>query len=367
MPIYPLTDANGNEYDVEAPDVESAVKALQDQRQQTANQALIKEADVAPEWTKPFMAMRDVATVGADTLTGGFGTQAVKGIFGGEPEMDVAARRNRMGWAAPALDVGVMATMIPTAVPKIVAKMGGGPAARALVGTGAAATEGGIVGGVQAAGHDEDIGSGVLAGGAGGALGQQVGGILNKGYKAIRGIDDSVPQGIRSKITVLPKNASSTDKVTVAANTAESKSRLFDDPLTQQAKTKDAIEKLLRTEPKSFTPNQRTLMNRVVDEDPATKISRYLGNTLTDKLAVSGAGVASGLANPLAGMAVAGGMLGTGRALKGVSAGGTKEAMDDLLREMRGRAKYKGILSPGEGGVLTKAARQMIMEKMLEE
>ena len=362
MPIYPFVDADGKEFDVEAPDAESADKAFKQFRQETLNKSYEKAGNEAPEWVKPFLAARDVGVKMADTGTFGFGAKGVKALTGFDAPAHAEAISNNMGLAGTALDIATMARFLPTAVPKAMAWMGGGPAARVLTGTGAAATEGGVVGGLQAAGHDQDVGTGALLGAGGGAAGQQVGGILNRANKWIRGIDDSVPQGIRSKLTVLPNNASATDKVTVAANQAGSKARLSDDPLQWQTNTESAMEKLLRTEPRSFTPAQRSMMNKVVDEDPATKASRMFGNMLTDKLAVGGAGLGVGFANPIAGIAMAGGMLGGGRALKGVSAGGTKEAMDDLLREMRGRAKYQGPLSPEKIAEIRKLIQQGAIE-----
>ena len=235
------------------------------------------------------------------------------------------------------------------------------------MGTGAAAAEGGAVGGLEAAGHDQDTSTGIVTGMLGGAAGQQVAPVINKAYKAVRGIDD-VPKGIRSGMTVLPSNPSAADKVTVASNEAISRARTSDDPLAYQNIVKGNIEGLLRKDKKSFTPAQKEIMERVVNEDPATKAARIGGDVLSDKLTLGGAGVGAGFAsaNPLIGLLATGGLAGAGRALKEVSKGGTKEAMDDLLRAMAKKKKYEGLLSAQTGGQIMKGSREGLLD-LLED
>ena len=378
MPKYKITTADGVDWEVESTDPETASKDLAAHRQSIANERLTTEAEEAPEWAKPFMAARDVATVGADTLTGGFGTKAVKGMFGGEPEMDVAARRNRMGWAAPALDVGLIARFLPTMVPKAVAKMGGGPAARWLTGTTAAGLEGATVGGLEAAGHQYEapggatvgpsVGGGILTGILGGAAGQQLGAAANKVSNLITGVN-AVPQGIRSKLPVLPegqKNPSAADKINVTANTAESKAMLKNDPLVEQELYKQGFQPLLHKDRKSFTPEQQAAMTRVVKDEPATKLTRGVGDLLGDKLAIGGAGITAGIGtNPVIGALIAAGMYGGSRGLKEVSAGGTREAVNDLRRLLAKKTRTEGPLSLLNQGRLTKGVRQIGLEDYL--
>jgi len=121
---------------------------------------------------------------------------------------------------------------------------------------------------------------------------------------------------------------------------------------------------LLRKEKKAFSPAQREAMERVVNEDIATKTARVGGDLFGNQLALGGAGATAlyGTGNPVMGAAAMGGMGLLGRGLKEVSQGGTKEAMDDLLRAMAKVKKYPGLLSPEGAAMITKGARQLGLE-----
>ena len=121
MPKFEIATPDGKRWEVESPDVETANKDLTKFRQESLNQEYVKSANAAPEWAKPFMAAQDIAVPMADTLTSGFGTKAVKKVFGGEPEMNVEAMRNRSGWAGTTADVAAMARFLPSAVNRSVA------------------------------------------------------------------------------------------------------------------------------------------------------------------------------------------------------------------------------------------------------
>ena len=370
MPKFEITTPDGKRWEVESPDVETANKDLTKFRQESLNQEYVKSADAAPEWAKPFMAAQDIVVPVADTLTSGFGTKAVKKVFGGEPEMNVEAMRNRSGWAGTAADVAAMARFLPSAVNRSVAYIGGGPAARRIVGTTVAGGEGALVGGLEAAGHDKPLHEGAAVGGIAGAAGHQVSGILDKGYKWFKGIDDSVPQGIRSKIMPANleniKNPSPVDKVTATVNEAKSKAGILDNPLAEQEKLKSAFEKILREDPKSFTKEQQNMMRKITTDEPGTWLSRYGSRALGNKVAMGAAGIGGAFAQSIPAAIGIPAALATGsRALAGVSAGGTEEALRDLQRAMAKRAKYKGILSPEQGSQITKGARQLGLEEYL--
>jgi hypothetical protein len=370
MSVFVFTAPNGTEYEVDAPDYEKAHKGYVDFRQNEANEA--KKKDI--EGSNPLMQMlkgaRDTAVVGADTLTAGLGVKALEKMMpGSEPALDVNAMRNQLGWVAPVADVAAM-SRFPSAVPFAVNAMRGGPAARWLTGTTVAGAEGGVQGALQSAGHDQPAAGGAITGVLGGAGAQQLGGAINKGVNWIRGVDNTVPTGGRMGIKVLPpnqKNPSAADKINVALNTAESKARLSDDALAGQKGVKENIEELLRTDAKSFTAAQKPLMERIVNEDPATKLSRGAGNLLDSKLLAAGAGASSayGTANPAVGAAIYAGILGGGRALKSMSSGGTQEAVDELRRLLAKKTKTEGPLSPLAQSVLSKGGRQIPIDEYL--
>lgn len=364
MPEFRITTPGGT-YKVEAPDEATAVKELQTHRQTELNQAKLAEEKTIPAWQIPFTAAKDAMIVGGDRATFGLGAKAVKSLFGGEPEMEVEARANRMGLAGNALEAAMMAKFLPSLAGKAITSVGGGPLARWLTGTAAATAEGGAYGGAQAAGHDQPVVGGAAVGAAGGGLGHQVGILANKAGNLIRGVDNSVPQGIRSKITVLPKNASAADKVTVADNLAKAEARTSDKPLAYQSKVKENINDLLISEPKSFTPGQRSLMENVVKDEPGTKFSRVLGGMLTNPMTVAAAtsgGWLSGI--PGASILAPAASYGGGRALQSVSQGGTKEAMDDLLRAMRGKQKVPETLTPEQQMQMMKAIRELAVTQL---
>lgn len=364
MPKFTITTPDGKVWDVESPDVETANKDLAAHRQELMNTQAQQEFKDASVPGKIGTAVNDVARVGADSLTFGF----LDRMLGGDEAMKTKSARSRMGGADIPLDIATMGMALPTAVPKIIAKMGGGPVARTLTGTTAAGVEGGVVGGLDAAGHERDTGSGVVTGILGGAGAQQIAPLINKGWKAFRGIDDSVPAGIRSKITSLPaKGASSTDKVIVARNDAASRAKVSDDPMAVQTMTKSNIESLLRKDSKSFNKEQRAAMENVINDAPATKLSRLGGELMSDKMVASGIGIGTGaLSNPLIGLAASGGILAGGRLLKEVSKGGTKEAMDDLVRLMHKKKRYPGLLSAENSGMVMKGGREGVLDLMEE-
>ena len=370
MGTYEIVAPDGAKYKVEAPDFDKANADLKEHMQGLANKKAVEEAEAAPAWAKPFMAADDVARVGLDAATFGLADKGIGYFTGKDEAMETEARRQRMGGAAlPAAVVG--AAVGPSAVPSVMRYMGGGPIARGLVGTTAAGIEGGVAGGIGAAMHDEPIAPGVAMGSAGQAVGQTVGPIVNKAAKSILRIDDSVPQGIKSKITVLPtKGATKSDKVTVADEEAALYAKGSDNPLARQERLKENYKKLYQKEGKTYTKEQRALMGDIFDEDPATRYSRKLGDILSNKLMASGVGFTTGTlggGGVVGGLATTGGLLGAGSALRGVSSNATEEAVRDLRRAMFNKKKYQGILSVEDAARASRAARQLGFEYYDEE
>jgi hypothetical protein len=366
---------NGKEYEVYgASSPDEAMQHVQKSRQDALNQKLIEGANQAPEWAKPFMAVQDAALSGIDTVSAGMVPWAVDKLTGtDDATMTTAAAKNRMGWAAPAMDVGLFARAIPSAVTSAVKKMGGGPAAKTLVGTTVATGEGAGYGGTDAATHGQDVGTGIGLGAAGGGLGYQIGSTLNKGYKWLKGIDD-IPAN--AGIKVMPKNPSNVDRAEITFNQAKAKAAKSDNPLAEQTAVKAAAEKLSQiprgtgTTP-LYSPGQVALLNKIAAGDPATNVARKFGNYLDNKIigATAGLGVGGGVgagagpaAGILAGLATTGAVSGGANVLKRISAAGTEEALQNLRRTMTRTAKYQGPISVAERNRLAMMARQGLLE-----
>jgi len=365
----------GKEYDIHgASSVEEALKHAQKFRQDELNQKFIKNANEAPEWAKPLMAIQDAALTGIDTVSAGTVPWAVDKLTGGdEAAMTTEAAKNRMGWAAPALNAGLFARFIPSAVTKAVKYMGGGPAAKTLVGTTVAGGEGGAYGAVDAATHGQDVGTGTGLGILGGAGGYQIGSAINKGYKKFKGIDD-IPAN--AGIKVMPKNPSNLDRAEISFNQAKAKASRADDVLAQQKAVTATAEKLAQTPKGSgttplYSPGQVALLNKIAGGDPATNAARKFGNYLDNKIVGATAGIGGGLAGgaaggPLAGiltgLATTGAVTGGANILKRVSAAGTEEQLQNLRRTMFKVPKYMGPVSVAERNRIAKMARQGLLD-----
>jgi hypothetical protein len=361
----------GNDkFKVMARDENEAMARAKAFQQEEINARGQTQYEQAPAWAKPFMAAGDVALTASDV----FGVPAAMDYaMGTNIQQDVNAARHRMGTAAIPVDM-LAASRLP-GLGRIPGMLGGGPSARAITRGTTSAVEGTTYGGLQALAHDQPVDEGAALGGAGGVVGSMLGPIVNKGYKAIRGIDDSIPQGIRSKMTALPAgqaNPSLVDQVTVAENLARRAARRdkFKDPLTYQTEVKSNIEDIANALPTrgkgAPSPEIQALLAKITDEDPATKLAR-VGGTVASRSAL-GVGLAGGYGlNPAAGLAMAGGQSVLGRALKSVSAGGTDEAMRDLRRALAKVPKYEGILTAKQQDRLMKAARQGVLEYPYDE
>jgi hypothetical protein len=199
MATYTVPGPDGKEYEVDAGDPVEADKLLREHFQEQANTKAKSEFADAPVWAKPFMAADDVMRVGADAVTMGM----LDKMLGPQAQIETAARRSRMGGADIGADVlGSMA--LPTGVPGMIAKIGGGPIVRGITGLLGGGVSGGVQGGISAAGHDQPIGPGVVQGvlgGAGGqAVAQTIAPVVNKGAKLIRGVDDSLPAATTANV-----------------------------------------------------------------------------------------------------------------------------------------------------------------------
>lgn len=361
MGNYTLTDAKGKEYDVEAPSIEEATKGFKDWQQKQINDQYTKNAEEAPAWAKPLMAVQDAALSGIDTLSAGTVPWAVDKLTGTEDATQAtAASKNRMGWAGTALDVGMLSRFLPSLAPKAIQYMKGGPAAKTIVGATTAAGEGAGVGAVTAATHDDDVPTGAGLGAAGGAIGQAIGSGINRVAKAFAPSD--IPAA--TKITVLPAKPTRTQIVESTVNNARSAASKSDSALAEQKALKDAFE-ALNTGPqgKALTPGQRALVEKIYQGDPATNASRVAGNFLGNKFLApaASAGVAAAAGGFIPGLLTAGGLAAGSRALKGISAGGTEDAVQNLRRTMAKHPKFVGPISVEERAKLANMVRQGLL------
>jgi hypothetical protein len=379
-PSHTVT-VGGKEYDVfGASSVDEAFKHVQKSRQDALNQEYTKSAETMPEWAKPFVAAKDVGVGAVDTLSAGLVPWGIDKIRGDDAAtMNTAAVKDRMGWAGTALNTGLFARAIPSAVTSAVKYMGGGPAAKTLVGSTVSGAEGATYGGVDAATHGQDPGTGMLVGGVGGAGGYNIGNNINKGWKWLRGIDD-IPAN--AGVKVMPKNPSNVDRAEITFNKAKANAARSDDVLATQKAVASGAEKLAQT-PRGtgatplYSPGQVRLLNKIAEGDPATNVTRKFGKYLDNKIigatAGLGAGTAAGVgsSNPalgiLAGLATTGAVSGAANLFKRVSAAGTEEALQNLRRTMTRTPKYIGPVSLAERNRIRLMAQKGLLDAVQDE
>lgn len=166
--------------------------------------------DALPGWQKPIVAANDTLQLMANGATMGFGDKAVAGarsLFTGESydnELSQAraqtqAARNRSGGAGTAAEIsGAIAT--PVALAGKGATLAGRFGTGAMTGAkGLAArsalmgVEGAGYGAATAAGNDQDIGTGAVIGGVGGALGNVAAEGISAGVSKVAGAFNKKP------------------------------------------------------------------------------------------------------------------------------------------------------------------------------
>lgn len=354
MGKYEITIGDAK-YEVEAPDFETANKDLKKHVQTEFNEKEAAEIEQQPAWQKPIQALSDVARVGTDTLAFGLPDY----LAGGDQSARTAAARDRMGWAGTALDVGMLSRFLPTAVPKVVAALKGGPAARTAVGAATAAGEGAAYGAGTAATHDGDVGGDAGMGAVGGILGHGLGSAVNKVAKAFSPSD--IPAATKILKVDHLKKPTNTQKIEATINKANEG---VSGP-TAQSQVQSGMKGLvLNAAPREFTPEQTRLMRKVYEPDLMTRGTKAVGNLLSDKMVAGGALASGGLLtmNPVAAAAIGGGMLAGGRALKAVSKGGTDEAVQNLRRTMHKQPKFKGPVSELEKARIANMMREGLLD-----
>ena len=349
----------------DVPDLETAQTQLKAFRQQEVYDTQAKDIEASPAWAKPFVAAHDLGRGAIDNLTMG-GLSRAGDYFAGDDSVSLSteAAKKRAGWAGTALDVATAAKYIPTAVPRVVGAVGGGPGIRSLVGATTAGAEGGVIGATDAAMRDKDIGTGGIVGTLGGAVGHKVGEVIGGGVNKVakwwKGVDDALPQ---YNIRDLTKNPNPQQRVNVANTRANDRLDLVKDPEARQKIIRSEFQDI-RTIPgaelKKFSPEQRGLLDKVVKGDPGTNVSMTLGDFLDNKLSALGtAGGGAFLGNPVAGAALAGGQLVAGKSLKNMSAAGTEEAAEALRRSLYPKTpKFAGPISDEQKALIGRMMRQ---------
>lgn len=208
MPREQIRDMIASKFPDAVPQAESDVsretrKALSEYTQNPA----WGQYDTLPEWQKPIVAANDIVTSVADGATFGYGDKAAawarSKMGGGDYDTELAEQRrqtrgskNRAGWAGTAGEVtGALALPVKTGA-TLAGRFGtaGMTGAKGLgARTGLMAIEGGGYGGLNAAGHDEDIGQGIGLGLAAGAGGNLAGEALSAGINKVAGVFNRKP------------------------------------------------------------------------------------------------------------------------------------------------------------------------------
>lgn len=367
MPEFKLTLSDGSQYKVEADNIEQATKDLAAHRQAEVSTQTNKEFADAPMWAKPFRAADDLVRGTADVFSFGQADKYLGGDTGipGIPnleQMKTEAAKQRSGWAGTAADTLAVAGSLPTAVPRVVARMGGGPAARTIVGAGTAAGEGAAYGAGQAIGHDRPAGPESTIGVISGVLGNVAGNLTNRAAKWWKGIDDT-PHAYTPR--VLKENPTPQDRVNFAKAEAERTTEKGTGTLQKNYRNEFTDVKT-ETPRRDFSKAEWETLNRIIKGDPATVASGAVGNTLSNKWVAGPAALTTGAsASPILGLLQLATTMGGGAALKKISEGGTKEAVQDLRRLMQGKKdKYRGPVSEEAKARLGMLARQPWMESL---
>jgi len=365
-----VTGPDGVVYDVPAANMDEANKKFREwwahnlekpefraAAQQRINSTMQQEYDEAPWYKKPGMAFQDMARVGIDAATAGVGDKVIGAATGAPEDMYTSGARARAGWAAVPMEVASAVKALPSAAPLAVAKMGGGPLARSITGVTTGAVEGGALGGVDAATHQQPVIPGVLSGMGLGATGQLIGNVANKVGKWFKP-DEVAPAYQQTK---LPKSPVARDYVNVAATEAELAAKKGS---SVPVAARDEFANLtVNPAKKTLNQGQRNMVDRIVEGDPADKLYKALGST--SGMAIPGLGLGLGVGtgyasgDPLDGVLAGTAAMAGPRVARAIQSGGTREAVKDLRRSVYGIDQPTGVLSEKQKNQFAKALRQM--------
>jgi hypothetical protein len=360
MATYQITQPDGSVYEADADNPESAHKIIKDHIQQNLNESVQKKFDDAPMWAKPLIAAHDVGSTALSSATLG-GWDKAMGLITGRDEAAMSeAIRNRMGGAQYAADF-LGGAVSPTGVGSAVARVGGGPLARAITGGIAATGEGALQGGVQSAIKGEDIVPGTLAGAAGGAAGQGIAGLLAKPANAVsrwwQGAKDALPApgvaNIGSVSNVTGNKAAVARKVEQAAR----------DATNAGGTAKDFRDAFSAINPTFMPKDQRALLSTVSEGDLGTKIPGAIAKGM--EKAQTPLGILSAVAGTKsipAGMALAAGGYAAPAVLRSMEKSGTDASVEALRRATLGLPKFPDFISETVKARLGQGARRSIME-----
>jgi hypothetical protein len=373
MGKWRFTLPDGSVYDAEAGTWEEAQKGLGEQVDQERIAASKKEYEDAPITSKARMIIGDPIQQFGHGLTAGL----IDVPFGEKAKADTQAAADRIGPAGTTAARLGGAMMLPSAAPRAVAAVGGGPLVRTAVGATTAAGEGGIYGGINAATSPTNpitgepsvsVPTGVLGGAVGGAvgnpIGQAIGNTANATIKWLKGVKDAAPP---RNITQIPQgvaNPSSRDLVDIAAAKASSTGSKKGSAEATQAAQRDAFEKLATGKFKGqFTPTQLERMREIYQGDVGTRGAEATGKFLSNKLLSGGIlGSSFGTGNAVPGLLAAGTALGGGKALTVDAAKATQEAVDSLRQLIYKKTPFRGPMTPARKRTLGQGIGYLGME-----
>lgn len=385
---FKFTSPDGKEYLVTVPEEATAEEAYS-KLQEQISESIRTEYAVMPWYQKAGVAADDVMRIGADSLSFGGADRIASALPGGgsleEERFRTEAARTRAGGAAIPIDVLAalgIGRVLPSAIDPVVKAIGGPAGVRAVTGGTVAATETGVLGGLESQIRDQDLSQGIVEGILAGPIGHSIGGLAKKGKEAYNWVFGSKPKAVENPVpvstpkstapapaatpvfgknieggNVAPKktptrrptkadkarqarDAARTDFVTafddaVSRATLQSKgatSRGFDRAIT------DDIQNIINNKAlmESATDAERDAMIRIVTGDPAVKAGRSVGRIPTFQGMMGGAGVGAGtsfltgnipLGVTLAGAVPTAGVLGRATANRGAR-NLTKQASD---------------------------------------
>lgn len=335
-------------------DVSEAIRQVQEDYETNIRPAEAKkEFAEAPILSQIRMALGDPLNQLTHGMTAGLFDRGFDWATGAKSAEETAKGAERMGPVPTALARAGGAMMLPSSAPRAVGTIGGGPLMKTLTGATVGGLEGATYGGIEAAATDKSVPMGMLAGGAGGVvgqgLGQAAGSAANSFAKWMQGIKDAPsPRNITTFGNI--KTPSAKDRIDVAAARAASKGKLEGTAEAAQAAQKEEFEKLLTGSNKGqFTPRQREMMGNIAYGDTGTRIASKVGGFLENPLIAGALGGAAGFGSGgvLPGILTAATSKGAGKVMTMDAAKATQEAVDDLRRMMQGKRKYRGPMTTG--------------------
>jgi hypothetical protein len=373
--------------------VRARARARMAQAQEGTSEARVQaEFEALNPLHKAGRATMDIARLGLDGMTFGFGDKLLAGIeAAGRPDMDydeaLQLHRQATGDAkARAGHAGTVAEIGAGFLPMNAAANAGLSATR-LVAQGlsrakalgaklvAGGVEGAGYGALSGLGHDQDVGDaaslGALAGIGGTAAAQAVGDVTQRLAQLLKRGKPKVPTA---------------DELTTRAQAADASSPMEADALRSRVAKSDAVESLLREAEdaanperairarigrlpqamKNLTPDELAAVNDVAKGSLARKATRLTGDLLAPQGSLGGASVAGALSGAFNGYpgAIAAPLVGAGA--KMLSDRLTKRKANRLAELMRAGGTKEALAGPDNAAQrLAKTKREALARLLL--